>query len=128
MKKFLKTSLLKFREDFLLIKKDGIVSEVIKGSFLVLFASFFVLVFGLRSLPHEVPLFYSLPWGEQQLASSISLFFLILFSLAVVLLNWAGAVFVYKEQVFLARALIFLGLIISLLVSITIVKIVFLMA
>lgn len=41
-----------------------------------------------KSLPPQLPLFYSLPWGEKQLATKGLIFLLPIFSLAVFLVNW----------------------------------------
>jgi len=127
MKNFWKIFFLKFKENLVLIKADKMIGVVIKGCFWVFLVSLFVLVLKWRGLPSEVPLFYSLPWGGQQLASSMSLIFLILFCAIFVFLNFIMAVFVFRNEVFLARALVFLGLTVSLLVGITVIKIVFLL-
>jgi hypothetical protein len=127
MKYFLKKFWLKFKENFNLMKKDKIMTLVLKGGFFLILVSFFVLGVGWGRLPKEVPLFYSLPWGGQQLGSVAGLVFLLLASLGAVFLNWGLAVLVFKDEVFLARTLVCLGLVVVLLVNITIIKITLLM-
>lgn len=74
---------------------------------LILFAlCFFILVSRFSRLPQQLPLYYSLPWGDDQLASPIAL---VLFSTSLILF-WsgqvAGAFLLYPKFTYLARLLL----------------------
>ena len=57
-----------------------------------------VIVSAWRFLPPKLPLFYSRPWGEEQLTTPIGLFLLPLLSLAVLVLNLILTSFSSKEN------------------------------
>lgn len=80
----------------------------------------------LLRLPPEVPVFYSRPWGGDQLASPFWLFFPPIFSLLIFFGNLAWARTLAKEKEFLARILVFGGLVTILLSSITVARIILL--
>ena len=86
-----------------------------------------LLVWKRSFLPPLSPLFYSRPWGQEQLAPSYYLFLLPLFSLIVFLINLGLIKFLLpKEESFLALAIKVFSLLFSILNTVTIYKIVFL--
>lgn len=82
-----------------------------------------ILVF-LRYLPSKLPLFYSLSWGEEQLATHQQ-FLIIPASLAIVtLLNLSISWQLHPSQEFFKKILLITPLIINLILGLTFIKIV----
>lgn len=77
-----------------------------------------------NSLPQQVPLYYSLPWGEEQLASATALFLLPTFSIIILLLNNLIATFFLKTIPLFSRLLTVFSLIFSLLSAISLTRII----
>lgn len=80
--------------------------------------NFSFLIFSLSKLPPEVPLFYSRPWGEEQLGQWWQLFFLPGSSLILFLINTSLAVKIYSREKNLSQIIIGSQVIISLLATI----------
>jgi len=79
----------------------------------------------LRSLPSKLPLFYSLPWGNDQLASRQQ-FLLIPAGITIItLLNSVISWQLHPSQSFFKKILLFSPLVISLLLTVAFIKIVF---
>lgn len=95
-------------------------------SFAVLFFTLGFLILTWRRLPPQVPLFYSLPWGEEQLGSPSFLLILPLSCLIFGVLNFFLAFFSFEKQPLASKILVWLTVIVTLLASLTLVKIIFL--
>lgn len=84
----------------------------------------FILISG-RFLPPKLPLFYSLSWGEKQLANHQQLLIIpssiILVTLCNLVLSWQ----LHPQQVIFKKILLFSSVLVSLILTITFVKIVF---
>jgi hypothetical protein len=63
-----------------------------------------------NDLPPEIPLFYSRPWGAEQLASSSQIFLLPVLSIVIMLLNNLLAVLLLHSHSILSRLLIITSL------------------
>lgn len=87
-----------------------------------------ILIFKFNDLPQQVPFYYSLPWGEEQLASAASLFLLPTFSIVVLLLNNLLATFFFKTIELFSRLLTIFSLIFSLFATISLSRIIFLIS
>jgi hypothetical protein len=87
-----------------------------------------LLIWKFTVLPPQVPLYYSLPWGEAQLASHSSLFLLPTISIVVLFIDNLFAVSFFKNLSLLSRLSVITSLIISLFFTITLFKIVFLIS
>jgi len=87
-----------------------------------------ILIIKFNSLPQQVPLYYSLPWGEGQLAAAASLFLLPTFSIIILLLNNLIATFFLKIIPLFSRLLPIFSLIFSLLSSISLIRIIILIS
>lgn len=75
-------------------------------------------------LPARLPLFYSLPWGDEQLATHQQ-FLIIPAGIAIVtLLNLLVAAQLHPSQSFFKKALLISSIIISLIMTVTFIKIV----
>lgn len=87
-----------------------------------------ILSFKFSGLPQQVPLYYSLPWGEDQLTSITSLFLLPTFSIVVLLINNLIANFFFKHIPLFSRLLVIFSLIFSLLATISLIRIILLIS
>lgn len=94
--------------------------------FLFFLLSLLTLLLKWQRLPPEVPLYYSLPWGEEVLATPLDLLILPLSSLFVFILNFSLASFLLEKEPWLSRILILTSTIFSFLSMFTLIKIVFL--
>lgn len=79
----------------------------------------------LRFLPTVVPLFYSKPWGDKQLAPKRDLFIIPSLIAVMTLLNFLITRQLHQQQSFYKNALMTTSMIISLILAITFIKIVF---
>lgn len=88
-----------------------------------LFISIAILMLS-KSLPLFLPLFYSLPWGENQLSTRDQLFIIpaiiVLISLINTIISWQ----LHQSQAFFKKILLGFSLISTLALSITFIKIV----
>ena len=85
-----------------------------------------VLIWQFGNLPQQVPLYYSLPWGEQQLVSTSTLFLIPTFSIVLYLVNHLFAVGYSQKNPLLSQLLIFTSLIVSFFFLLTLLKIIYL--
>ena len=90
------------------------------NSHAVRWTSFFILVqiiilfFTFSGLPSQIPLYYSLPWGENRLAPVTNLIFFPLFSILIVVVNSVLAMAYSQKFKLLSQLLITVSLIFSL--------------
>lgn len=83
-----------------------------------------IIILKFNDLPQQVPLYYSLPWGESQLASAASLFLLPTFSIVVLIINHLIATFFLRTIPLFCRLLTVFSLIFSLLSSVSLIRII----
>lgn len=96
-------------------------------AFLAFFTlSLLILILKWPSLPPEVPLYYSFPWGEEQIATPFELLILPLFSFLIFILNFFLASMFLEKEPWLTRILILTSTIFSFLSMLTLIKIIFL--
>lgn len=94
-----------------------------KANILIIFIQLAVILFFWRNLPPQVPLFYSRPWGKEQLASYLNLFLLPGFSVVFFILNnFLFSLFIKEEKIAL-KALSLASFAFSLFCLITLFKI-----
>lgn len=84
-----------------------------------------IILTGLRSLPPKLPLFYSLPWGDNQLVSHQEFLLIPAIITIITLLNAVISWQLHPTQSFFKRILLFSPLVVSLLLVITFIKVVF---
>lgn len=106
--------------------QEKTVRTATRISFALLLSVLAFLLFTWKKLPPEIPLFYSLPWGEEQLSSPFFLLILPLGSLFFGILNFLLAVFSFERQPISAKILVWATSSLILLEAIALVKIVFL--
>ncbi len=108
------------------LKDNWVVSVSVKFALLFFVGSFLFIVWRFKNLPPTVPLWYSKPWGNEQLASPLWLFILPLGSLFWYLVDlcivaWQGNRYrIFTQALFLATFLV------SFLSFVTLIKILFL--
>ena len=78
----------------------------------------------LRSLPPRLPLFYSLPWGEGQLATHQQFLIIPISISAVTLLNLFISWQLHPSQSLFKKGLVLSSIIVSLILTVTFIKIV----
>lgn len=106
--------------------KDKAIKASLQLSFLFLTGQLVVLLFFWPRLPPQVPLFYSRPWGKEQLTAPIGLLILPVISFLVTLINLAAASLMPKEEKLISQLLVLFGAIFSFLCLVTLFKIVIL--
>lgn len=109
--------------------KDKTLSKLLAANLFLIASGLLLLFLKRNALPAAVPLFYSRPWGQEQLANRDLLFLIPLFSFLVFLLNYYLSFILLKRG---ERFLAILGngtaLLFSLLGAITLWKIIFLVS
>ena len=95
-----------------------IISSIVS----IIMITFFILIFFNR-LPPELPLFYSLPWGETQLISKERFFILPIIIILTALINSFIASQLHSLQFVLKRILMLSLLLINLIILITVMNI-----
>jgi hypothetical protein len=108
------------------IKKNWLISVVHKFVIALFILSVGLLVWRFPVLPPEVPLWFSRPWGADQLASPYWLILLPVSSLVWYGIDLAIGIYVTTEYLIFTQMLFLSSLIVSLLSFITIIKILFL--
>jgi hypothetical protein len=99
-------------------------SKIFRWNLIFITSQVVFLVWKFSNLPQQIPLYYSLPWGESQLASASSLFLLPTLSIVILLINHLFAISFSKKIPLLSHLLIFTSLIVSFFFLITLLKIV----
>jgi len=87
-----------------------------------------LLAWKFTQLPPQVPLYYSLPWGESQLATASYLFLLPTISIVALFIDNLFAVSFFKNQPLLSRFSVVTSLLISFFSAFTLIRIVFLIS
>lgn len=113
-KTFLLTKLVDFYRNH-----DKIIFYSITLSIIVLVIEAALVGFRYAGLPSQIPLFYSLPWGNSQLATTSQILILPTISILVLLTNLSVGWYLHDSQLILKRVLALTTLILSLLLLIT---------
>lgn len=93
---------------------------------ILLGVSFLFLGLTFRKLPPVVPLYYSLPWGEEQLVRPYELFIIPVSFIIMFLANIILSFFIIKKDTFLIQMLLWASCILALSGLITLIKIILL--
>ncbi len=104
--------------------QDRTTKLILQTSLLLTAVQLLVWVLFAKKLPPQLPLFYSLPWGEKQLAASTQLLFLPMISIAVIVGNFILASFMTAKEKLAGQLLVVGGGIFSFLCLFTLVKII----
>lgn len=106
--------------------QEKINSKILRWNIIFIIIQIAFLFWKFNSLPPQVPLYYSLPWGESQLAQASLLFIFPTISLILLLINHLFAISLTKTSLLLSRILLIISLIFSFLALIAILHIVYL--
>ena len=88
--------------------------NLVTYTLILIFVQIIVLIFSYDDLPPQIPLFYSLPWGQNQLANTSYIFILPISSTVILIINTTLISFLAKIR-FLSISLLVSPLIYSLL-------------
>ncbi len=110
------------------IKTNWLISVSHKFILLLALLSMGILLWKLSSLPPMVPLWYSRPWGEDQLARPLWLFLLPLSALVWYAINFLVSMYMLSEYLLFTQMLFVSSLVVSLLSFLTLIKILFLVS
>jgi hypothetical protein len=106
------------------LKEDSFVwFSLLSSVFLIILLSLIIFLNWSR-LPPRLPLFFSRPWGENQLSPSLGLWLLPALSFSILTLNLLLITSVFKQQILIRRILAGAALIITVLCFITAYKII----
>ncbi len=92
----------------------------INGFFIIAIVVF--ILFSYNSLPPFVPIFNQLPWGEQRLGATFTIFIPVLASLLILIINLIASAVTYRTIPLVARMLAAISLLASILTCFLIVK------
>lgn len=117
-------SLEETKRGILLIWGEKTLRLIIYFNLLLIFINF--LVFGLfwSFLPPEVPLFYSHPWGKEQLAQPAWLIILAAGSFFIFLLNNLAAIYFIRQEKLLSQVLVATSFTAAIIATIALIKII----
>lgn len=90
---------------------------------IISFATTLAMVFLLKFLPSKLPLFYSLTWGEKQLATKEELFIIPASITFITVLNFIFSTQLHAAQSFFKKMLFITSVISSLILTIAFIKI-----
>jgi len=112
------------RKSWIVFWSDDIVRRSIK-LFLVI-ESIFLLFFGFifNKLPLQLPLFYSLPRSNEQLATPLVFMILPIFSLFIMIMNLVIGFILFKSYLLLSRIIVMSGTIFVFMLFVTFLKII----
>ncbi len=118
---------MKFLKDFVQFyqTQDSIIFWSISSSVLISLIIILLWAINIYKLPQQIPLFYSQPWGENQLADLPQFIVLPALVILTVLINLIISWHLHPSQIILKRILSFSSLIVSFLILITAFKIIY---
>ncbi len=110
------------KEFFKTITSDKTITPIffINGLFIIMSTIF--LLFSYSSLPPFVPIFNQLPWGEQRLGPTLTIFIPVLVTLLILIINIITAALIYKKAPLVSRMLAAISLLTSILTFLFVIK------
>lgn len=125
---FVMVTISNIKENLSEILKDNIVQKTVRIFLLIILIFIIVLAWKWKSLPPQIPLFYSLPRSADSLGSKIQILTLPVYSMIFFLLDLFIASLLYKKERLISVLLVIMACIITFLMLITFLKIVFLVS
>jgi len=101
-------------------------AKIFRWNLIFIISQIAFLFWKFNSLPPQVPLFYSLPWGESQLTQASLLFIFPTISSILLLINHLFAISLTKISLLLSKLLLSISLVFSFLSLIALLHIVYL--
>lgn len=94
--------------------QEKVNATLIRWIILFIILQLVILFFTFSTLPSQVPLYYSLPWGESRLAPVSNLFLFPLYSVLMFIINSVFAMIYSQKMKLLSQLLIISSLLFSL--------------
>lgn len=104
--------------------QDKVVVWSILLAFILAFFSFIFWFVNIGRLPFQLPLFYSKPWGESQMANLLQFTILPTTSILFTLINYSISWYLHDSQILFKRILALSSLIYAILIFVTSIKII----
>lgn len=108
--------------------KEAMVRRLVKIFIASIFLYFLILSWKWQQLPPQLPLFYSLPKSNEQLATPFQLLLLPFFSILFFTINLAAAASIYPKEKLGSILLVVAGFAVNILLLYTFIKTVFLVS
>ena len=102
--------------------QERINSIIFRWTLVLIIFQIAYLIFILNALPPQIPLYYSLPWGESRLTSFTSLFLLPLYSIIVLFIDSFLAMIYSRKIKVIGQLLMIFCLIFTLFATISLLK------
>lgn len=109
-----------------LFRKEKVIKTTNQISLGLLLFTLLLLAIFWRKLPPEIPLFYSLPWGEEQLGPPSLLLAFIFSGFSLGIINFILGLIFFEKYPLAAKILAYITTSVGLLLTITVFKIIFL--
>lgn len=106
--------------------QDKAITLAFLANFLLIIATVVYILFSYGNLPPFIPVFNQLPWGEQRLGNTITIFFPILTALLIFVINILISTSIYKKIPIISRMLAAISLLTGILTFLFVVKIIIL--
>lgn len=95
------------RSKYHLVRKDPLFIWCARLILLFVIPTSLLLILKTNKLPPEIPLYYSLPWGEEQLAQPLALYLVLGGLVLTALLNTFLSLLLFSSTKILSRILMF---------------------
>jgi len=115
----------KLKEEYALFIADRANWLTFRITITMIIIVFFAMLFLWRRLPPELPLYYSLPWGKEQIVSPLALAGVLGLSTILFAINNFFAILTWRKNGFFSRIFSLGGTSIVVLTIITMIKIIF---
>lgn len=115
------------RQQSEVVWRDNYCGTTLRFGLLFVVVALGLTLWGIRVFPPQVPLYYSRPWGELQLASPWALFYFPGLGVVFLLLNGLLAGIVFGKHKLLARMLLTAAALVAFLFTFALVRIYWLM-
>lgn len=99
------------------------VKKILQLAFVLWLSEIVLILFGWKFFPTEIPLFYSRPWGQEQLTKPLMLFILPGLGLVIFFLNSVISSLALKEERLMKQILAMAFLVFNFLSLITLIQI-----
>lgn len=99
------------------------VKKILQLAFVLWLSEIVLILFGWKFFPTEIPLFYSRPWGQEQLAKPLTLFILPGLGLVIFFLNSVISSLALKKERLMKQILAMAFLVFNFLSLITLIQI-----
>jgi hypothetical protein len=110
------------KEFFKDVFQDKTITLAFFTNAFLLITSIVYILFSYGKLPPFIPIFNQLPWGEQRLGSTLTIFIPVLTALLIFAANIFASTFTYKKNPLISRMLSAISLLIAILTFLFIAK------